>query len=73
MDTCFSVTANSVTLNCNGHIVSRGGDKEGYGFYNHGFAHVNVQNCEFNGFEYGILYTSPGDLPTQLPAGGSPT
>lgn len=45
--TCFTVTANSVNINCNGHAInfSRGGT--GYGVNVTGKQNVSINNCTF--------------------------
>jgi len=66
--TCFSVTAQNVTLDCNGYWInySTGGTANTYGVYSTGRDNITIKNCNiFDGnwtssiaSRYGIYFTS---------------
>jgi parallel beta-helix repeat protein len=52
--TCFNVTANNVTLDCQGHSIT--GNQTGDGIYNVLYINVAVKNCKIYNFSTGIYW-----------------
>jgi parallel beta-helix repeat protein len=48
---CIRVSADNVTLDCDGHMISRGGSGSGIGFK---ADNITIQNCVITGYDYGI-------------------
>lgn len=46
--TCFTVDADNITLDCEGHSVSYSSLVSGYGLVNNGHDFLTLKNCEFN-------------------------
>ena len=51
-DLGLNITANNITLNCNGYTIT--GYHSGTGIYLSGVSGVTVKNCTVTGFQYGI-------------------
>jgi len=51
-DTCFTIEADNVTLDCNGRTIT--GSGSGVGVYNNGGNNVKVANCNITYFSQGI-------------------
>jgi len=59
-DTCFTIEADNVTLDCAGHSIT--GEDSGDGIDNtNGNSYVTVRNCEVTGFSTGIDLMSNAD------------
>ncbi|MBT6336613.1 hypothetical protein HOJ36_02750 [Candidatus Woesearchaeota archaeon] len=43
--TCFNITANSITLDCNGYTINYSQSALGYGVNNTGFTDVTIRDC----------------------------
>ena len=62
--TCFTIGANSITLDCNGYTINYGSAGAGVGVSNTGFDDVTIKNCVITksgtagNTNYGILMTS---------------
>jgi hypothetical protein len=61
---CFNITANSVTLDCQGNFVN--GSDDGYGVYAEKVEGITIKNCSFwnwgnAGTEAGIYFTQVGN------------
>jgi len=52
--TCFTIEADNVTLDCDGHTIT--GSGPGNGIYNDGHSYVTVKNCVVTGFDGGISF-----------------
>ena len=52
--TCFTVAAQNVTLNCQGHSINYSTTTVGYGLVNNGYHFVTLENCEFNLGNFGL-------------------
>jgi len=50
----LTIGSNSVTLDCNGHSISRSGSTSGIGVYIYDKDYVTVEDCIISGFLYGI-------------------
>lgn len=46
--TCFTIGANNITLDCQGHKVSYSTATAGYGLVDNGYDYLNLKNCRFN-------------------------
>jgi parallel beta-helix repeat protein len=44
--TCFTVAADNVTLDCQGHTINYAQNSAGYGVYVNGHNYVNIKNCK---------------------------
>lgn len=64
---CFSIGADNVTLNCNGHSITYGtAGSGGYGVYNNGYDNVIVKYCDIKegtagSSQTGIYFTGGAD------------
>jgi len=52
--TCFTIGADNVTLDCNGHSITGSGSDDGVNAAGH--SNVTVKNCVITGFTYGIEF-----------------
>ena len=53
--TCFNVTAQNVTLNCNGYSVTGNNASSTYGVYSNQF-NTTIKNCNISNFQHGIYF-----------------
>jgi len=61
-DTCFTIAADNVTLDCNGHSIT-GSGSDGYGIYNN-HNNVTVENCNITRFYNGIDFEGGANYST---------
>ncbi len=54
-DSCIRITADSATLDCNGHSISSSTDMDTDGIRVEGASGVTVKNCVLRGFNAGII------------------
>ncbi|VVC02667.1 Right handed beta helix region [Candidatus Burarchaeum australiense] len=54
--TCYTIGADSITLDCNGHTLTGAGT--GNGVFNNGYDNVVIKNCIINSFAKGIYFQS---------------
>ncbi|MCA9487828.1 MAG: right-handed parallel beta-helix repeat-containing protein [Nanoarchaeota archaeon] len=47
-DTCFTISSDNVTLDCQGNYVNYASSSTGYGVVNNGNDNLLIQNCNFN-------------------------
>ncbi|MDO8340250.1 MAG: right-handed parallel beta-helix repeat-containing protein, partial [Candidatus Burarchaeum sp.] len=61
--TCFTIGADSITLDCNGHTITGSGSTAGSGFgvMNTQYDNVVIRNCVITNFEKGIYFTGASD------------
>jgi len=52
--TCFNITANNVTLDCQGFTIANTGYMEGAGILINGVSNATIRSCTINGFGTGI-------------------
>ncbi len=52
--TCFSITANSITLDCQGHTMTGSIVSYTYGIYANGRSNLNIRNCVVRNWDYGV-------------------
>ncbi|RLG13900.1 MAG: hypothetical protein DRN66_03310 [Candidatus Nanohalarchaeota archaeon] len=43
--TCFTITANNITLDCAGHTINYSQSSQGYAVYDDGYDYATVKNC----------------------------
>jgi len=55
--TCFNVSAQNVTLDCNGYGIIGNNTSSTYGIYSNQF-NTTVKNCNISGFQYGIHFNN---------------
>ncbi|MBT4651374.1 hypothetical protein HOC13_02515, partial [Candidatus Woesearchaeota archaeon] len=54
--TCFTISANDLTLDCGGYSITGKNDVTAYGIYNNGFSNVTLTGCNVTNFTRGVWY-----------------
>ncbi len=53
--TCFTISAQNITLNCNGYSITGNNSTSTYGVYSTQF-NTTIKNCQIRNFSYGIMF-----------------
>lgn len=53
--TCFNVSAQNITINCNGYALTGDNTSNSYGVYSNQF-NTTIKNCSFSNFSTGIYF-----------------
>ncbi len=52
---CINISAQNITIDCNGYTIKGGNNSNTYGIYSNQF-NTTVENCIVEGVDYGIMY-----------------
>ncbi len=58
---CLRITANNVSLSCNGHRISAATNGKGTGIYANNVDNVSISGCSINNAEYGYYISNSSD------------
>jgi len=58
---CFNVSADGITLDCQGHWINGTGETYTYGVYNEGFDGVTITNCKIASLDHAIYWYMGAD------------